>query len=219
MNATPIISTKPLKKTFLVYLLIFFLLGSVWLLLDLMAIAATRNDSKDLSQVFVLVKLFSIGLIVSGIMATLFAKQIANPLSRKINAEHEIHTPASILATADLPYVLLNACIIVNLLLTVVTNKLCPFINLSEIGESLNFLSKDCATLFKQTRSLILGAGAGLSLGSLIWAHKKEKTVNGKILVNFHWTKTVSTEYVCFAAILLLYFFFGNFLPLLLPLL
>ncbi len=212
---SPIISIEPLKKTFLAYLFIIVLLESVWVLLDFMAIAAAHDTSKDFSQIVVVVKLFSLGLIVSGIMATVFATPIFSPLSRKINTEYEIHTPGSILVAADIPYSLFNACIIVNLLLTVVTNKLCPFINLGEIGESLFFLSMDCTTLVKQTRSFLLGAGAGLSLGALIWAQKKELTTYSPILVNFHWTKTVSTEYLIFVAIILLYIFFGNFLPLL----
>jgi len=208
---TPIMRSEPLEKTFLVYLFIFFLLGSVWLLLDLMTIAAPRDTSKDFSQIFVLVKTFFLGLVASGIVATLFAKQIINPLIRNINAKYEIHTPCSLLATANLPYLLLNACLIMNLLLSMLTNKLCPFINLDEIGESFFFLSNDCTTLFKHTPFFMLGAGAGLSLGSLIWAQKKEQLFNAKILVNFHWPKTASTEYLVFAAIILLYLIFGIF--------
>ena len=216
---TPVMRCEPLKKTFFVYLIIFFFLGSVWLFLDFMSIATTHDHSKDFSQIFFLTKTFSFSLVAAGLVANLFSKRIFNPLLRNLNAEYEIHTPCSILISADFPYALLNACIIVILLLTVVTNKFCPFINLDEIGNSLIFLSNDCATLVKQTRAIMLGSGAGLSLAAILWAQNKEQANNVKILVNFHWTKTASTEYLFFAAMILLYLLSSIFFSVLLPML
>ncbi len=218
MKSTPtiegsILKTCSLRMVFLTDLGIFLLLGASWISLEYLKTRVGSPSIPTLQHLLFLIGLFDITVICTLVVATIFQAHLFNPLLKTMNEAHEITTRCTFFTGIEVPFLIIQACLIGIFPLAVLTHNLCPLLDPSLDLQSSSFFSLHCDLNFMQIRSIILGIGFGLAGAGLFWTHKQEKKLGAPISVTFYWTKTCVREYCILVAIVVVYLVFRILLP------